>query len=116
MSCEHESKRAEWINMQNGIMMLHPFCERCGTFKNISSDRGMKLEYFISRLTKIKNVLRCMGYKVSEAQIRLIIKELAEMDGFSDTWWITYTKQKEIFVSVVKKYINVSKSFIESFV
>ena len=74
------------------------------------------MEYFIARLMKLRKVLRCMGYKVSEAQIRLIIKELADTDGFSDTWWITYTKQKEIFVSVVKKYVNVSKSFIESFV
>ncbi len=94
MICSHEEKSKEWLNMQNGIIKLHPYCQKCGTFKNISSDKGMKLDYFIARLMKLRNILRCMGYKVSEAQIRLIIKELADTDGFSDTWWITYTKQK----------------------
>ncbi|AIY89545.1 hypothetical protein GACE_0491 [Geoglobus acetivorans] len=82
--------------------------------KNVSSDRGKKLSHFMIALSRLRKTLQKKGHKVSDAQIRLIMKDLSEMDGFGDTWWIPYSKQKEIFISVVRKYIKVSRSVVES--
>ncbi len=114
MPCEHEANEREWAPMPNGVLKLHPYCERCGTFKNVSSDKGKSIGYFVASLSKLKRILEGKGYKVSKAQIRLIVKELSEIDGFEDLWWITFSKQKEVFVKVVQKYIRVSKDLIES--
>ncbi len=114
MPCKHVSERSDWSKMPNGIMKLHPYCKSCGTVKNVSSDRGRKMSHFVIMLSKIRQVLKERGYKVSEAQIRLITKELSEVEGFDDTWWKTYSKQKEIFISIIRKYIKVSKEILES--
>ncbi len=116
MDCAHESREKDWVKAQNGVIKLHPYCNKCGTLKNVSSDRGKKIGYFVKTLSKIRKNLRAAGYRVSDAQVRLIMKELSEIDGFDDIWWITFTKQKEIFIRVVKEYINVSKEFLEEVV
>jgi len=112
--CAHEANRKDWALMPNRILKLHPYCNRCGTFKNVSSDRGRKISYFVIALSKLRRILERRGYKISDAQIRLITKELSEIEGFEDTWWITFSKQKEIFISVVRKYIRVSEDIVES--
>ena len=115
MECPHEpGYERYWLPMQNGVMKLHPYCERCGTIKNVSSDRGKKMGYFAAALSRLRKVMERKGYKISDAQIRLIMKELSETEGFEDVWWITFSKQKEIFVEVVKKYVKVSRDVIES--
>ncbi len=114
MQCVHRTGRKDWAPMQNGILKLHPYCGMCGTLKNVSSDRGKKISYFVSSLSKLRKILEKKGYKISEAQVRLIMKELSEIEGFDDTWWVTFTRQREIFISVVKKYIRVSEDVIKS--
>ena len=112
----HESDEKDWAKMQNGVMKLHPYCSKCGTLKNISSDRGKKMNYFIIKLSKLRKILKKRGYKVSKVQIRLIAKELSEIEGFDDVWWITFSKQKEIFIQIVQKYIRVSRDFLEAII
>jgi hypothetical protein len=112
--CNHRAGRKIWLDTQTGGLKLHPYCVNCGTIKNVSSDRGKKMGYFIRALSDLRKVLEMRGYKVSDAQIRLISKELSEYDGFDDLWWITFSKQKEIFVNVVCKYIRVSRELVES--
>jgi len=116
VQCPHEASKNEkvWLKMQNGIIKLHPYCGKCGTVKNVSSDRGKKMSYFVAALSRLKKLLKSKGYKISEAQIRLILKELNEIEDFEDLWWITFSRQKEIFVSVVKKYVRVSNDIIAS--
>lgn len=112
--CAHEANKKDWAPMQNGILKLHPYCNKCGTVKNVSSDKGKKISYFVASLSELRKILEKRGYKISDAQIRLIIKELSEIDGFDDTWWITFSKQKEIFISIVRKYVRVSREVIEA--
>mgnify|MGYP000097140405 CR=1 FL=1 len=114
VTCEHSEKRGDWLRMQNGIMKPHPYCSKCGIVKNVSSDRGKKFSYFVVSLSKLRKILKNKGYKVSEIQIRLIINELKKHDGFEDIWWITFSKQKEIFIETVGKYIRISKDLIAS--
>ncbi len=114
VKCDHVSKSKDWLPLKNGIIKRHPYCELCGTVKNVSSDRGKRLSFFIVAVSKLRKLMEKKGYKISDAQIRLIIKELSELEDFNDTWWITFSRQKEIFVSVIKKYVNVSEDTINS--
>ena len=109
----HVSNKRDWMKMQNGVIKLHPYCDECGVLKNVSSDKGKKIGYFVNALSKLKKILGNRGYKISDAQIRLIMKELTENE-IEDTWWMTFSKQKEIFVRITKKYIRVSQDLLES--
>jgi len=110
MSCTHEPSRERvWEKTEFNAVKLHPFCIKCGTLKNVSSSKGKKLGYFISVLSRLRDY-----YKISEAQIRLIAKELESNEDFQDLWWISYERQKKIFIKVVKKYVNVNAQLIES--
>lgn len=113
MECNHNPGGRDWLSMQNGVIGIHPFCDNCGTVKNISSDRGKKLSYFISSLSSLRKKLGYVGYHVSDAQIRLISNELESREEFQDLWWVTFSRQKELFVSIVQKYVKVSTDLIE---
>lgn len=113
MQCNHNPGGRDWLSMQNGVTGIHPFCDKCGTVKNISSDKGMKLGYFISSLSMLRKKLGYIGYYVSDAQMRLISNELEGREEFQDLWWVTFTRQKELYVDTVQKYVKVSPELIE---
>jgi len=75
-----------------------------------SHERGSKLGYFAICLSKLRKILGEKGYKVSEAQIRLIMKDLSNIDGFEE---MEFSRQKKIFMSVVSKYVRVSRHAME---
>jgi len=109
MLCNHYANQREWYKIPNGILKLHPVCSNCGTFKNVSSDKGKKLSYFIRVLSELKKYC-----KVTDVQLRLIAKELEANPDFCDLWWISFEQQKKIFIGVVKKYVKVSNQVLES--
>ncbi|MEG9193777.1 MAG: hypothetical protein V6S10_00390 [Candidatus Methanoglobus sp.] len=110
MHCSHEpSGEMVWEKTEFSAVKLHPVCANCGTLKNVSSSRGKKLGYFISVLSRLREYC-----KISEAQLRLIAKELERNEDFCDLWWISYERQRKIFINVVKKYVNVNTQVIES--
>jgi len=114
--CFHESSpERDWLPIKTGVLRLHPYCMKCGAVKNISSDKGKKIGYFINSLGRLKEFLERKGYRVSQAQIRLIVKEL-ESGEFQDTYLLSFSHQKGIFTNIVKKYICVSEDLIRNFV
>lgn len=80
-----------------------------GGVMSLGHERGRKLRYFVICLSKLRKILGEKGYKVSEAQIRLIMKDLSKIDGFEE---MEFSRQK-IFMSVVSKYVRVSKYTME---
>lgn len=72
--------------------------------------KGRELGYFAICLSKLRKILRKKGHKVSEAQIRLVMKDLSNIDGFEE---IDFSRQKGIFMSVVSKYVRVSRHTME---
>ena len=113
-SCYHESKDSEWLPTENGILRLHPYCSNCGSVKNVSSDRAKGLGYFANVLSRIRNDLERRGYKISKAQIRMIMEEIKKKE-IGDTYSFSFTKQKKLFVDVAAKYIKVNKNYLESY-
>ncbi len=113
--CLHKSSNDKvWLPLEIGVFKKHPYCVSCGVVKNVSSDRGKGLGYFANVLAKLKKCLEKRGYRISQAQIRLILKEFEEMNA-DDVYSISFSKQKEIFVNIAAKYIKVSRGMIESF-
>lgn len=112
MKCKHEVGGEDWLASQNGIVKLHPYCGKCGVVKNISSDKGRSMGYFMKCLSQLRRNLQKFGYKVSEAQIRLISNELCCREEFIDNWWVSFSQQKELYAKAVKKYVNVSKEVV----
>ncbi|WP_202318649.1 hypothetical protein [Archaeoglobus neptunius] len=113
MVCEHKSARDRvWYPAENRLIAPHPYCSKCGTLKNVSSDRGKRLGFFTGVLSSLRRDLEQKGYKISRAQIRLIVKELEFLD---DVYAYSYSRQKEIFVEIVRKYIKVSRERILSY-
>jgi biotin synthase-related radical SAM superfamily protein len=109
MKCEHNAKGSVWAKIPEGTMKLHPVCGNCGTLKNVSSSKGKKLGYYLKVLSELRKM-----YKISEAQLRLIVRELESNEDFCDLWWVSYEQQKKIFISVVRKYVNVTTQILES--
>jgi len=107
--CNHRSKNRVWAENVSGVLKLHPYCENCGTLKNVSSLKGKKLGHFMKVVSELKKSCR-----ITEVQLRLIAKELESNPDFQDLWWINYEQQKKIFVEVVTRYVRVNRQVVES--
>ncbi len=111
-NCQHLGELKDYLNLPGGTLKLHPICGNCGAVKNISSDRGRKISYFVAVFYRMKKDLERRGYKISDVQMRLVFKSLP--DWFEDVWCVTYSTQKEVFIEAVRKYVRVSREYIES--
>ena len=116
MKCDHEdcgSDKKVWlpINDESALMARHPYCKHCGAVRNLSGDRATGIGYFTNVLSSMKR----KGKIVTDSQIRLISKELIEMDDFEDKYWMRGSIQENLFIKTVKKYCNLSKACIRSF-
>ena len=115
-SCSHVSSQQRlWLPLATGLLKMHPHCVKCGVVKNVSSDRGKNVGYFVNSLNELRKFLEKKGYKISQSQIRLIIKEF-ENEGLDDVYSVSFSTQKREFVKIVRKYVRVSDETIESFV
>jgi hypothetical protein len=105
-----------WLpSLGNGILRPHPYCSTCGVVKNISHDRAKGLGHYTNVLSEMKRCIEKEGGRISSAQIRLICRELEAKDGFGDAYWMQGNTQRSIFTKIVRKYTNLSHSFIEGF-
>ncbi len=115
MECQHEnSYKREWLPHWNGLLRLHPYCKNCGIVKSVSSDVGKDVGYFVNVLKKLSKHLEKRGYKISKAQMRLVILEF-EKKGLTDKYSVSFNIQINEFVKTVKKYVKVSESVILKF-
>ena len=75
-----------------------------------SHKKGKRLSYFANCLSRLRKTLEERGYKISKAQIRLIMKDLCNIDKFEE---MEFDRQKKIFMSVISKYVRVSRYTME---
>jgi hypothetical protein len=86
-----------------------PFCKHCGVVKNIGSDRARKLGYFATALGRLRTRIdkehdRSVFSiaKLTEAQVRFVIKRIEAVDGFDDPYAMTFSAQQRIFEELVR--------------
>jgi hypothetical protein len=90
---------------------LHYWCIHCGCIQNKTDDRPKKLGYWINIFSKMER-----EYYFTQAQKRLIIKELESNEDFIDLYRTTGTAQRKIFAHIVKKYCHFDQSKINSYI
>jgi len=111
VSCSSESMIWLPVRDEKGSdISPHPWCIKCGAVKNISPDKAKKLGYWTDVISRISK-----QFKVSQAQKRLVVKELEAYDGFDDVYSMTFSAQQKIFVNAVKKYFRLKEQTIYSF-
>lgn len=93
-------------------LISHPFCTECGMVKNLSPDRAMGIGYFINVLSRIDKYLKIPG---SSVRMRLVVKELERIEDFEDKYSMSKFTQEKVFISVIKKYYNITDRTIRQF-
>ena len=101
----------------------HPYCNICGTTKNLTTNHAKGMGFYVNIIAEMRKRLilenkkgNGMIGKLTDTQVRLVVKELLGMGDFEDRYWRTRNSQKKIFVVVMKKYRPDLKSyFIEKF-
>lgn len=118
MKCEHEDcgyDKRVWlqINDEPAKVAKHPYCKHCGVVKNLSEDRAVRIGYFMNVLSAMSKLSR--EKFITDSQIRLISKDLTDMDDFEDKYWMRRSIQEDLFVKIVKRYSSLSEQCIKSF-
>ena len=97
----------------------HDWCLDTGIIKNLSGEEAKPKGFYVSVLNKMKYILEHdLGHsrgapKFPASQIKLIIKDLDNIDGFYDKWWRTESSQLETFIRVVQnRRADLSQRFI----
>jgi len=119
MKCKHEDcghDEMVWlpVNTEPADTARHPYCRHCGVVRNLSADRAVGIGYFINALSSMKKLTR-KEKLITDAQVRLISKELMGLEDFEDVYWVRGSSQEDLFIKTVKKYCNLSEAYIKSF-
>ncbi len=112
-ACLHESVDCAWLPLLNKgceeHLAPHPYCDRCGLVRNIGPDRARKIGWYVEVLSEVERHLKheyAKGgkYKLTEAQKRLIVKEMQDDEVFNDLYGVLASAQEERFVEILQKY------------
>ncbi len=119
MKCEHvECGNIDKVWLQHMVggnikgLKPHPFCIRCGMVKNIGSDKARSIGYYMNVLASMGKQLRTPGANV---RMRLIAKELEQLDDFDDAYSMNRYNQERIFTDLVKKYFQIPDGVVQLF-
>jgi len=80
--------------------------------KNIGSDRAVGKGYFINVLSLLEKHLKIPG---STVRMRLVVKELENIDDFEDAYSMSKYSQEKVFITIIKKYYKIPDKTIQQF-
>ncbi|MFZ3385352.1 MAG: hypothetical protein WA144_15640 [Candidatus Methanoperedens sp.] len=80
--------------------------------KNIGSDRAVGSGYFINALSQMEKNLRLPG---SSVRMRLVAKELENIEDFEDNYSMTKYAQEKTFIKIIKKYYMLPERVIQQY-
>jgi len=119
MKCEHEKclpQERVWSPTKEGYSATTRklyYCVKCGLINVTEGKKAKPLGYFQNCLAQLSKILeKGRKPKITQSQIRLIMKEL-EKNNISDDFVYSYEDQKEIFINAVQKYKCVRKNLIK---
>jgi len=111
--CRHRSIDDDWLPLlrRKSEMTLapHPYCNKCGLVRNIGPDRPRKIGFYVDKLSELERYLKNEDSKggkskLTEAQKRLIVKDMAEQEVFNDLYGVLASTQKDKFIEIIRKY------------
>jgi hypothetical protein len=127
MMCSHIScakSKTVWLSLVTHMGFIahtkkHPYCEKCGTVKNIGYEKARSIGFYTGVLTSIReyvNKRQRIMPKFTQTQVRLIAKELESSDLFFDTYGANFDIQKHKFIEKVRKHRpDLTEKFINGF-
>jgi len=95
------------------------YCKVCGRLKYNGSANAKDLGFYINVLKELKQKVdvlykrKAIGHRLTQAQIRLIIKELGEDEDFLDGFSNQKYSQYEFFKSTIKKHCMIDDYIID---
>jgi len=94
------------------VLKSHPYCIHCGMVKNIGPDRAVGIGYFINALSRMEKYFKLPG---SSVRMRLIVKELQNIEDFEDDYSMSKYSQEKIIINIIKKYYDIPDRIIQQF-
>ncbi len=111
--CLHRSIDGDWLPLlrkkRKMTLAPHPYCGKCGLVRNVGPDRPKKIGFYVDKLSELERYLENEDSKggknkLTEAQKRLIVKEMEDQEVFIDLYGVMASTQKEKFIDIVRKY------------
>ena len=90
---------------QAGTMRPHAFCVTCGKVKTLDGPTARSLGFYLSGLSALKEHLEwsAHSFKMTQAQSRLISKDLERVGEFEDTYGLALGAQIRIYLEAVRR-------------
>lgn len=88
----------------------HKYCTKTGIVRNQGPEVARRTGFYINILSDLQEYLdqeaRRLGpiTRLTQTQIRLIAKDLEDLDGFEDKYWRTESSQVRDLIDVVRYY------------
>lgn len=104
-----------WLPTQEHTHLApHPFCKDCGGVKYVGSTRALPMGGLTNLASRLARDLGAQGRKVTEAQIRLIMKRLHEA-GASDGFVHSRATQERLLLETFRSYTGLDEGVLVSF-
>ena len=121
---QSDNDRSIWVHPSRSERVhspaqKRPYCLDCGKVKYLGSARAKKMGFFINLLSEVQERLeverrrKLTNHKLTQVQMRLIIKDLVEDDFFTDRWANHKFGQWEFFKLAVRRRCDVSEDLLE---
>lgn len=116
--CDHidcHNSEMVWlpIDQRNKELKKHYFCIKCGSVKNRHEPAARTIGYYVNILSDIRRYLKSENKKagrvitkLTNTQIRLIVKEMEAISSFNDTYTCNKNSQDQLFLEITGKYIS----------
>jgi len=109
IGCAHKQcsrERKVWLPthfVNDTDVEKHTWCVHCGIVKNVSGDRPKKIGFWMNVLSRVSFELG-----LTQVQRRLIAKEISQCPYLDDTFGAFGSSQQELFLSILRKYCDIS--------
>lgn len=112
------AQRGDWPwlpTLDHGTLAPHPWCVECGRVAAVGSARALDLGGLLNLLGRLTERLRREGYKLTEAQRRLIVKRLEALEA-DDRFGLTREAQQRMVSEVVASHVRTQPAIVQSYV
>lgn len=104
-----------WLpTKRGGPTMPHPYCRKCGLVKFVGSDRAMDVGALMNLMGRFERLLAQWGQRVTEAQRRLIARQLAALD-VSDPFGLSRAAQMHVLADVLGEHLRIPAPIVETY-
>ncbi len=128
IGCDHEDTRSEnfvWIKPSPSEKVHSPaqkrqFCPKCGKIKYQGSATAKKMGFYVNILKEIQRKMdvlykrKMANSKLTQVQVRLILKELEEDEEFNDRFSNNQHNQWGHFKFAIKRHCDIPEELVES--